>query len=99
MLSTGFSIITMPPIYHKKPATGYSILGPEFAPISSPALVIPLYNNLFQKFMQTCINRIQDQALATQAVEAKEKASDGLLKSKNPDLYYDTFHMEYYWFV
>ncbi len=56
--------------------------------------------------MQTCIERVQDQApaaLAALAVPAAPVAevrdnTDKPLKSRNPDLYYGYLHMECYYF-
>ncbi len=86
----------MPPARHGRPALRRPALGPIPAPAPAPT---PAPNNLFQEFMQTCIERVRDQASATPApdIEARDN-TDRPLKPRNPDLYYDNLHMECYYF-
>ncbi len=88
---------TMPPARRKKPVLRPSTLAPE-----APALAfaLALNNNLFQKFIQTYIERVKDQALAAPAVPAAEVRDnvDRPLKPRNPDLYYGHLYIECYYF-
>lgn len=93
------STVTMPPVRCKRPATrrpNPSPISPglESAPVSA---TLP-NNNLFQEFIGTCSDRVQDQAAAAPAVKARKKTSDKLFKASNPDLYYDPLHIECYYF-
>ncbi len=57
-------------------------------------------NDFFQEFMRTCIKKVRDQALAAPVAPAAEARddTDRPLKPRNPDLYYNHLHMEYYYF-
>ena len=69
-----------------------SALGP-----ASPSLKPPfaLNNNFFQKFMQTCIERVRDQA---PNAKVRKDILDRLVKPQNANLYYSHFHMKCYYF-
>lgn len=47
--------------------------------------------------MRTCIKKVQDQALATPAIEVRDNFNR-LFKPWNPHLYYKNLHIEYYYF-
>ncbi len=93
----------MPPARRGRPAIRHPALGPEASAPSLAPVPAPMAppNVLFQEFIQTCIERVRDQAPATQAAAAAPapdiKARDNTdrpLKSWNPDLYYGNSHME-----
>ncbi len=78
---------------------GWPAIGPPApgsVPAPAPDPVAPP-NNLFQEFMRTYIAKIRDQTLAAPATEVRDNI-DRLLKPRNPNLYYDHLHMEYYYF-
>ncbi len=94
----------MPPIRQgrlaiRRPALGLEApaLGP--VPVSAPALMAPP-NDLLQEFIQTCIERVRNQALAAPAASAAEVRDciNRPLKSRNSDLYYGHLQMECYYF-
>ncbi len=96
----------MPPARRGRPAIRRPALGPMTpapGPVPAPAPTLtPVArpNDLFQEFMRTCIERVQDQspaAPATPAAEARDN-TDRPLKPRNPDLYYGNLHMECYYF-
>ncbi len=99
---------TMSPTRWGKPAIrraapGSASPGPEPALPPAPALTPTSNNNLFQEFMQTCIEKVRNQAsaaLAAPAASATEARddTDRLLKPRNPNLYYGHLYMECYYF-
>ncbi len=83
----------------RRPAQDLVSPSPEPAPAPAPAP----NNDLFQEFMQTCIERVKNQASAAPATPAAPAAeardnTDRPLKPRNPDLYYGHSHMECYYF-
>ncbi len=91
------SSTTMPPICCRRLAIGPPT--PVPIPILAPAPVT-LSNNFFQKFIWTCIKKVQDQALAAPAAPAAEARdiTSRPLKPENPDLYYSNSYIECYYF-
>lgn len=87
-------------VYHRRPVMRYLVFPiPKAIPASNFLSAILLYNNLFQKFMQTYIERVQDQALMTPIVETREKVLDSPLKVKISDRYYSISYKECFQFV
>ena len=66
--------------------------GPALAPAPVPT------DDLFRQFMQAYIEDRRQPAPAAAPVEPQEDVSDRPLKARNPDLYYSTSHMEFYYF-
>ncbi len=95
----------MPPVCCGRPAIRRPTPGSELAPVSAPALtpVAPLINNLFQKFMQTFIEKAQALTVPTAPIdwtldiEARDD-TDRLFKPQKSDLYYGNLHMKCYYF-
>ncbi len=97
----------MPSMHYVKPAIKRPVLGFKSfalslvpAPTLAPAFVAASNNNLFPKFIWTCIKKVQNQALAAlvaPAVEVRDNINRSL-KPQNPDLYYGHLHMECYYF-
>lgn len=61
------------------------------------ALAPPFPKELFKQFMQTCIEKVRNQALAH--VKPRKKASDRLFKARNTNLYYGNLQIKCYYSV
>ncbi len=93
---------TILPARQGRPAIRRPALGseaPARGPASAPTPMAPP-NDLFQEFMRTYIEKVQDQAPAAPAALIAEAGddTDRPLKPRNPDLYYGNSNMECYYF-
>ena len=94
----------MTPIHHTRPAMRSLALGykayalglkdPVLNLILVAALMAFLNNDLFQKFMRTCIKKFCDQA---QVSKAKDKFNRPF-KPRNYNYYYHHLNIKYYYF-
>ena len=90
----------IPPVCYRRPAISRPSPGPVLVSAPTPAPIATPNNNLFQKFIQSFMEKAQALvflAASSPDTEAKNDINRPL-KLRNPDLYYGSLHMEWYYF-